>query len=143
MKEIQKIVEDLESIFSIVNANSKEAAITLMSVIQKLERIRDNVTVTPDDLLEMLKKNPEHFLTELMWAVGPQGVFRALSNMLGFSDDISILSKSVPPLNSYSLERLRQYEEELKRETDPMSRYLLKSVQKHIIRRTRREGKTE
>lgn len=140
MKEIKTIIEDLESIFSVVNSTSEESAITLMSVIQRLEKIKDNVGVTPDDILEILKAKPEHFLTELMKTVGPSGVFKALSNMMGFGDDMSIISKSVPSLDTYPLDRLKTFEKELEKETDPISRYLLHGVRKHI---TRREEKTE
>jgi len=143
MKEkqgVREVINELESIFSLVNNVSEDAATKLMDTIRKLERIKDDVGITPDDILQLLKKNPQHFLVELMKAVGPEGVFKAMSNVMGLRDeDLTIFSKTIPPLDSYSIERLKVLESELKLQNDSLSKFLVKTIQDHI---SRREGKT-
>ena len=137
--ELKDVIKDLERIFPIVNDISEDAANTLMTSIKYLEQIPTN-KLSVKELIDAIQHNPD-FLGDIIMAAGPSALVKALLNLQGIVDDISIKSSKIPDLGKYSLTRLRELEKQLEdRGDDPMSQYILDGLRKHI---RRRKGETE
>lgn len=138
MGEIDQIIKDLESIFSVVNATSGEAATTLMSVIQRLNNLKFDINISLDELVKSIENNPD-MLADLILALGPRKFIEGVLQARGIFDNIQILSDRIPSLDTYPIEKLKQYKKQLEQRNDEMSKFMLGGIKRNLKRREEKE----
>lgn len=135
MKELKHIIKDLESIFSIVNGVSADAADTLMKVIKSLETFSPSKDLSMKDILRVMKDDP-NVLTYAIKELGPTALMNVLLKLDDISDDFMVLSKRIPSLDNYPIEALKALKDELERNSDnPMAKFMLEGLKSNIARR--------
>ena len=135
MNEIKKIIKKLEDIFPTINLMSSHAAQILMSVIKELAEIPEEKQVTLNTVIKAVENDPQ-LLADVLKEVGADVLFHTLMNVKNMTDDIGVLSRSIPSLDTYPLKVLKELEQKLERnKDDPENRFMLDGLQTHLRRR--------